>query len=34
MGVTRECLVAILDSSISGRRVARELTTLIEAGWE
>jgi hypothetical protein len=29
-GVTRECLVAIFDSSISGRRVARELTTLIE----
>ncbi|WP_112357232.1 IS3 family transposase [Agrobacterium tumefaciens] len=28
--VTRECLAAILDTSISGRRVARELTTLIE----
>ena len=28
--VTRECLAAIPDSSISGRRVARELTTLIE----
>lgn len=28
--VTRECLVAIPDTSISGRRVARELTTLIE----
>lgn len=27
--VTRECLVAILDTSISGRRVARELTDLI-----
>jgi putative transposase len=29
--VTRECLVAIPDTSISGRRVARELTTLIES---
>lgn len=28
--VTRECLVAIPDTSISGRCVARELTTLIE----
>ena len=28
--VTRECLAAILDTSISGRHVARELTTLIE----
>ena len=28
--VTRECLAAILDTSISGRRVARELTALIE----
>ena len=28
--VTRECLVAIPDTSISGRRVARELTALIE----
>jgi putative transposase len=28
--VTRECLTAIPDTSISGRRVARELTTLIE----
>ncbi|MGV2085049.1 MULTISPECIES: IS3 family transposase [unclassified Rhizobium] len=27
---TRECLAAIPDTSISGRRVARELTTLIE----
>ena len=27
--VTRECLAAILDTSISGRRVARELTALI-----
>ena len=27
--VTRECLAAIPDTSISGRRVARELTTLI-----
>ena len=26
---TRECLAAIPDTSISGRRVARELTTLI-----
>jgi putative transposase len=29
--VTRECLAAIPDTSISGRRVARELTDLIEA---
>jgi putative transposase len=29
--VTRECLAAIPDTSISGKRVARELTTLIEA---
>lgn len=28
--VTREGLAAILDTSISGRRVARELTTLVE----
>jgi putative transposase len=28
--VTRECLAAIPDTSISGLRVARELTTLIE----
>jgi putative transposase len=28
--VTRECLAAIPDTSISGRRVARELTGLIE----
>ncbi len=28
--VTRECLAAIPDISISGRRVARELATLIE----
>ena len=28
--VTRECLAAIPDTSISGRRVVRELTTLIE----
>lgn len=28
--VTGECLAAIPDTSISGRRVARELTTLIE----
>jgi len=27
--VTRECLAAILDTSISGKRVARELTALI-----
>jgi putative transposase len=27
--VARECLAAIPDTSISGRRVARELTTLI-----
>jgi putative transposase len=30
--VTRECLAAIPDTSISGRRVARELTVLIERG--
>src|SRR5271154_1719574 len=30
--VTRECLAAIPDTSISGKRVARELTTLIGAG--
>ena len=29
--VTRECLAAIPDTSISGKRVARELTVLIEA---
>jgi putative transposase len=29
--VTRECLAAIPDTSISGRRVARELTTLVES---
>ena len=28
--VTRECLVAVPDTSISGRRVVRELTALIE----
>jgi putative transposase len=28
--VTRECLAAIADTSISGRRVARDLTRLIE----
>lgn len=28
--VTRECLAAIPDTTITGRRVARELTTLIE----
>ena len=28
--VTRECLAAIPDTSISGKRVGRELTTLIE----
>ncbi|MGC5198379.1 hypothetical protein ACLD7X_016510, partial [Aphanothece microscopica RSMan92] len=28
--VTRECLAAIPDTSISGRRVARELSVLIE----
>ena len=27
---TRECLAAIPDNSISGRRIARELTALIE----
>lgn len=31
-GVTRECLAAILDASISSRRVARELAALIERG--
>jgi transposase InsO family protein len=30
--VTRECLAAILDASISSRRVARELAALIERG--
>lgn len=29
-GVTKECLGAIPETSISGRRVARELTTIIE----
>ena len=29
--VTRECLAAVPDTSISGRRVARELTVLIES---
>jgi putative transposase len=29
--VTRECLAAIPDTSISGKRVARELTMLVEA---
>lgn len=29
--VTRECLAAIPDTSISGRRVARELTALMDA---
>lgn len=28
--VTKECLAAVVDTSISGRRVARELTDLIE----
>ena len=28
--VTRECLAAVPDTSISGRRVVRELTQLIE----
>ena len=28
--VTRECLAAVPDTSISGKRVARELTTLIQ----
>jgi len=27
--VTKECLAAVADTSISGRRVARELTTLV-----
>ena len=27
--VTKECLAAVVDTSISGRRVARELTTLV-----
>ena len=32
--VTRECLAAIPDTSISGRRVARELTALVaRRGW-
>ncbi len=30
--VTRECLAAIPDTSISGRRVARELTHLLSGG--
>ena len=30
--VTRECLAAVPDTSISGRRVARELTDLIGRG--
>lgn len=30
--VTQECLAAILDTSISGRRVVRELRALIEPG--
>ena len=29
--VTRECLAAIPDTSISGKRVARELTTIVSA---
>lgn len=29
-GVTKESLAAVVDTSISGRRVARELTALIE----
>jgi len=29
--VTCECLAAIPDTSISGKRVARELTTIITA---
>ena len=29
--VTRECLAAIPDTSISGKRVARELTTIVRA---
>ena len=28
--VTKECLAAVVDTSISGRRVARELTALVE----
>jgi putative transposase len=28
--VTRECLASVPDTSISGRRVAREMTKLIE----
>ena len=32
--VTRECLAAIPDTSISGKRVARELTALIDARWQ
>jgi putative transposase len=30
--VTKECLAAVVDTSISGRRVARELTALISRG--
>ncbi len=29
--VTRECLAAVVDTSISGRRVARELAQLVVA---
>jgi putative transposase len=29
-GVTRECLAAVSDTSISGRPVVRELTRLVE----
>ena len=29
--VTRECLAAIPDTSISGKRVTRELTTIVSA---
>ncbi len=32
--VTRECPAAIPDTSISGLRVGRELTTLIETAWQ
>lgn len=28
--VTKECLAAVVDTSISGRRVAREMTALVE----
>lgn len=28
--VTKDCLAAVVDTSISGRRVARELTALVE----